>query len=1025
MSIIQFPGSSISFLQIYERFAAALEARGLIPPQEIIGDGKIHRCDVRGKGGKNDGSYLLFTTGKVPAGGFQNFKDGLGWENWSFDLGRQSLTPQEQRELQQKRVAAARERGAQEMIDAAAAGQRARFIWSRAREARSNAYLERKRVAAHGARSVHAALVVPARTIDGDLRALQFISADGKKVWMKGSRPTDCFHQIGGASNITDDKSADFHPDTIVIAEGFATAASIHTATGHVTLAAFTCSNLKRVAGVLRQNYPDAQIIIAADDDRGTKGNPGIHYALEAAIAVDAFIAAPNLNGNLADGLSDFNDIALTIGVDAVLEAFKSPSNPAQFLELRLVSDPFSAFEPNNIKALGALKERDRAAFERVRGALKEGPARITELDKLWGDATEAVDQTEKCDRKQADVLVRLSNSAKLFHSRDGIAYADITRDGHRETCAIQGRDFKRWLRHAFYQETNSSPGSETFNSALGTIEAKAIFEGPEQQVHLRIAGYEGNIYIDIGDTDWRVIQVSPSGWDIISNPPVRFRRSGTLLPLPIPVTGGSISELRPFVNVPSDDEFILTVAFLLAALCPDGPYPILSLHGPAGTAKSTFSKVIRRLVDSGKPALRSLPKEKEDFFITANNNHVLAFENISSIPTWLSDLMCQVSTGGSHSRREPYTAMDETVFDAQRPQVLNGIEDFVIRGDLADRALPLVLQPIPETKRRDEKEFWRAFEAAASRVLGALLDALANGLRNFPNTELLAKPRMADFAIWATACETGSPWVKGRNFNDAYAENRAEAVAVVLEDDRVAQALRAFMAERQEWEGPASVLLARLNETWSGRDLPEKWPKAPHTLSNRIRRLVPQLASIGIAIAFSKTSDRNHARMVKVVKTNLQAEGGHLPSAQIPQDSASEASEASDDSGYQEFSSSSGAPGEVSEACHRASKHSISGNQTLYSGDRTLALAGGFGNQSNEINASDARTLSDAFGGTARNRGCGGIVCAQCGAGPETDPPGDPPTLEEAPGIWLHRECVRFWHRDPFIISLPQKTTE
>src|SRR6266498_3196631 len=108
----------------------------------------------------------------------------------------------------------------------------------------------------------------------------------------------------------------------------------------------------------------------------------------------------------------------------------------------------------------------------------------------------------------------------------------------------------------------------------------------------------------------------------------------------------------------------------------------------------------MRRLVDPGKPALRSLPREKEDFFIAANNNHLLAFENISFIPTWTSDLMCQLSTGGGHSRREPYTAMDETTFDAQKPQVLNGIEDFVIRGDLADAEVRWWLKPIEKGRR-------------------------------------------------------------------------------------------------------------------------------------------------------------------------------------------------------------------------------------------------------------------------------------------------------------------------------------
>src|SRR5262249_36244280 len=251
-------------------------------------------------------------------------------------------------------------------------------------------------------------------------------------------------------------------------------------------------------------------------------------------------------------------------------------------------------------------------------------------------------------------------------------------------------------------------------------VEEGAFWDGPEQEVYLRSEPQGGNIYIDIGDEQWRAIEVTAAGWGIVSEPPIRFRRPGTMLPLPLPVSGGNIGDLRRFINVPGDDAFILAIAFILAAMGPAGPDPVLSLHGPAGTAKSTFSEVMRRLVDPGKPALRSLPREKEDFFIAANNNHLLAFENISFIPTWISDLMCQLSTGGGHSRREPYTAMDETIFDAQKPQVLNGIEDFVIRGDLADRAVSLVLQTIEESRRRHERAFWLEFTAAAPQILGA-----------------------------------------------------------------------------------------------------------------------------------------------------------------------------------------------------------------------------------------------------------------------------------------------------------------
>src|SRR5262249_46458030 len=208
-------GSSIVIPKVHDRFAAAVRQRALLPPHELLADGKIHRCDVRGKRGKNDGSYILFLTGKIPAGGFQNFKDGLGWENWHYDLGRSTLTPAERREIEAKQAAAAHDRAEQEKIDAAAAADRAQYIWSRSRAPGDHKYLKRKNVGACGARSIRTTLVIPARTVDGELRGLQFISADGKKLWMKGSRPSGAFLQIGEGLE-----------GDVVICEGFATGAT-------------------------------------------------------------------------------------------------------------------------------------------------------------------------------------------------------------------------------------------------------------------------------------------------------------------------------------------------------------------------------------------------------------------------------------------------------------------------------------------------------------------------------------------------------------------------------------------------------------------------------------------------------------------------------------------------------------------------------------------------------------------------------------------------------------------------------
>ena len=278
------------------------------------------------------------------------------------------------------------------------------------------------------------------------------------------------------------------------------------------------------------------------------------------------------------------------------------------------------------------------------------------------------------------------------------------------------------------------------------------------------------------------------TGWRVVEDPPVRFRRPAGMQPLPVPAPGGSVETLRSFLNVQSDADFVLVVAWALAVLRNHGPYPVIVLSGEQGSAKSTFSAILRSLLDPNTAPLRALPRENRDLFIAASNGHVLAFDNVSGLPAWISDTLCRLATGGGFAVRQLYTDQDEVLFDAARPVILNGIEDIVTRPDLADRAVFLTLEAIPEERRRPEAELWATFDAERPRILGALLDAAVQGLKMLPDTTLERLPRMADFALWATACETAI-WPAG-TFWSAYCANRDEVVDNVIEADPVAAAV-------------------------------------------------------------------------------------------------------------------------------------------------------------------------------------------------------------------------------------------
>ena len=308
-----------------DQFRRVLEERGLIPPDQIIADGRIHRCDAVGKHGRDDGAYLLHLDG-VPAGGVQNHRDGLGWQNWRADIGR-TLTPAEEA-AHRERAQAAQALRAQEEADArhAAAGLAAQ-IWSQA-EAASDAhpYLVRKGVRSHGLRQHGAALLVPVQdAATGELVSLQSIGASGDKRFLRGGRVRGCVHLLG---ELTD------APAVLLVAEGYATAASLHEATGHPVACAFHAGNLALVAQALRMRCPSARIAIAADDDAATASNPGMTAARQAAAAVGGVVAVPDFGPDRPEGSSDFNDAAAHLGLEAV----------RQCVEVALAAPPVPTF---------------------------------------------------------------------------------------------------------------------------------------------------------------------------------------------------------------------------------------------------------------------------------------------------------------------------------------------------------------------------------------------------------------------------------------------------------------------------------------------------------------------------------------------------------------------------------------------------------------------------------------------------------------------------------------------------------
>jgi hypothetical protein len=567
-----------------------------------------------------------------------------------------------------------------------------------------------------------------------------------------------------------------------------------------------------------------------------------------------------------------------TCSINEVIGAAEDILDPLDGLIEKCSADPGAAFKPEVLERLATLRKDNRPAFESLRSKLKAVGCRVTVLDDAIGEEGGEVGGRGPT---QADILIDLAQSAELFHAPDGTGFADLDINGHRETWPIRAKGFRRWLARRFFEATQGAPSSEALQSALNMIEAKAHFDAPERVVHVRVGGLDERLYLDLGDATWRAVEIDAAGWRVIDIPPVRFRRAAGMQPLPVPLAGGSIGALRSFLNVQSDNDFVLVVAWALAVLRNRGPYPVIVLSGEQGSAKSTFSSILRSLLDPNTAPLRALPREDRDLFIAAGNGHVLAFDNVSGLQPWISDTLCRLATGGGFAVRQLYSDQDEVLFDAARPVILNGIEDIVTRPDLADRAVFLTREPIAEERRRPEAELWAAFEHDRPRILGVLLDAVVEGLKRLPDTRLPKLPRMADFALWATACETAF-WPAG-TFLAAYYGNRDDVVDGVIESDPIAAAVRDLTAARTEWTGTASDLLGALAEHASARVAKAKsWPDSPRALAGRLRRAATFLREIGVEISFEREG-RARTRLIHITTASADPapeQEGEQPSA-------------------------------------------------------------------------------------------------------------------------------------------------
>lgn len=466
--------------------------------------------------------------------------------------------------------------------------------------------------------------------------------------------------------------------------------------------------------------------------------------------------------------------------------------------------------------------------------------------------------------RQRDDVIGAVVNTegVELWRDQSGATYATVPVGGHLENWSLRAFGFERWVSGLYYRKVGLALPTQALDDIRRTLDIKAYEEGAQYDPFVRVGSYNGKIYLDLCDDAWRAVEITAKGWRVIERPAVKFLRSASARALPEPDAGDVIERLRNFVNVASDDDFKLIVAWLVATLRPGSPFSILIINGTQGTGKSVLCRLLRSLIDPDVALICAAPKDERDLVLAAANTWVSAFDNLSNINGFLPDALCRLASGAGFRTRALHTNRDEAVFSVQRPVLLNGIPTLTEQADVARRAVVINLATIPPERRQAEGDFWIEFAAVRGRILGALLDGVSRALSAIDSIQIERPGSMADFEKWSMAAAPAFGW-SAEELQTAYRRNQAVVVDDTFEADAVAVAIRDFVMPKHPdgWEGAPAALQVELDEVTPERIRKSRsWPKTPAQLGNRIKRAKPLLEHKGFTI------ERRHSGMRSII---------------------------------------------------------------------------------------------------------------------------------------------------------------
>ena len=413
-----------------------------------------------------------------------------------------------------------------------------------------------------------------------------------------------------------------------------------------------------------------------------------------------------------------------------------------------------------------------------------------------------------------------------------------------------------RALTKLFFAEERKAPSNDGLIGARRVLDMLAHDSGEVRELHTRAAYHEGAVFYELAPG--RVVRIDEHGWEVDPDPPVYFRAVKNLKPLPNPTRSeqGKLDDIARWVNLKTDKDRRMFLAYVTLAPLPHIQRPILQTTGVMGAGKSTAGRIVKRLLDP--TANEAVTIDRRDFLQKAAHCYILMLDNQNSLPEWFQDTLCRLVTGESDSKRVLYTDEEDLVWSMQRAVLLNGINPPTDRGDVQDRTLPIELERLDKRRRIPEDDFWLQFSLKHPELLGLVFDALAGALRERHTVKLEERPRLADWGLYAAALYESQGWGI-ETFLEDWKSVEGSQHQGTLDGSIVAQAVILYMKDKDRVELSAAKLHAQIGAR--GQDdlnlLDDKtWPKTGRTLWKRIREVTPLLEAHGIR-AYRSSSNK------------------------------------------------------------------------------------------------------------------------------------------------------------------------